>query len=68
MKKTEVIMGKAISVVILIATLIIHSFIFELPYVLALSLVIFSALLYTLCIIGNKRRKKQEESRKSVDK
>jgi hypothetical protein len=68
MKKREVIIGKAIAVVILIATIIIHKFVFELPYVLALSLVIFSALLYTLCTIGGKRRKKQDESQKLIGK
>lgn len=60
MKKKEVIIGIAIAMVILIATLIIHNFIFELSYVLVCSLVIFSALLFMLCIIGEKK----ERSRK----
>jgi hypothetical protein len=61
MKKREVIIGKAIAVVILAATIIIHNFVFDLPHVLVSSLVMFSVLLYTLCTIGNKRRKKQDE-------
>jgi predicted tellurium resistance membrane protein TerC len=68
MKRKEVIIGIAIAMVILIATLIIHNFIFELPHALVSSLIIFSALLFTLCIIGEKKRKQQEESQKPHDK
>jgi len=61
MKKREVIIGKAIAVVILVATIIIHNFVYTLPLVLITSLIMFSALLYTLCTIGDIRRKKQDE-------
>jgi len=64
MKKKEVILGKSIAVVVLLATIITRNFIFELPNVLATSLIMFSVVLYTLCTIGDKRRKEQEENQK----
>ncbi len=60
MKKKEVIIGKAISIVVLIATIIIHNFIFRLPHVLITSLIMFSVLLFALCTIGDKMRKEKE--------
>jgi len=63
MKKREVILGKAISAVVLVTTIIVHNFVFKLPFVFASSLVTFSALLYTLCIIGDERRKNSRTTR-----
>jgi Mg/Co/Ni transporter MgtE len=63
MPKREVIIGKVIAVVVLIATIIIHNFVFKLPHVLATSLAMFSAMLFTLCTIGDIRRRKQDENR-----
>ena len=57
MKKREVILGKAISAVVLVTTIIVDNFVYKLPLVLASSLVTFSALLYILCTIGDGRRK-----------
>lgn len=68
MKKKSVIIGMAIATVVLIATVIIHNYIFELPHVLATSLITFSALLFILCIFGNKKRKGQEQNHKSGGK
>ena len=67
MKRKEVIIGIAIAMIILIVTLIIHNFIFKLPHILISSLIIFSALLFTLCIIGEKKRKRQEDRQKPDD-
>ncbi|HHW48883.1 MAG TPA: hypothetical protein GXX14_09735 [Clostridiaceae bacterium] len=63
MKKSEVIIGKTIAVVVLIATIIIHNFVFKLPHVLATSLVMFSAMLFALCTIGDIRRRNQDETK-----
>lgn len=60
MKRKEVIIGKAMSVFILVATIIVHNYVVELPHGLRSFLVTFSALLFTLCTIGDIRRKKQE--------
>lgn len=68
MKRKEVLIGIAIAVVILIVTLIVHWFFFKLPYVLVSSVIIFSALLFTLCIIGDKKRKQKEKTQRSGDK
>jgi len=63
MKKREAIIGKVIAVVILVVTIIIHSFVYTLPLVLITSLIMFSAILYTLCTIGDIRKKKQDETK-----
>lgn len=68
MKRKEVIIGITVAIAILITTLIIHNFIFELSHIFVSSLIIFSALLFTLCVIGEKKRKQQEESQKPGDK
>ncbi|HWS30261.1 MAG TPA: hypothetical protein VN512_09150 [Clostridia bacterium] len=68
MKKTDVIIGIVIATVVFIATVIIHNFIFELPHVLATSLITFSVLLFALCIFGNKKRKEHGENHKSGGK
>jgi ABC-type multidrug transport system permease subunit len=68
MKKKEVIIGIVISTVVFLSTVIIHSFIFELPHVLATSLITFSALLFVLCIFGNKKRMEREENHKTDGK
>lgn len=57
MKKEEVIIGRTISVFLLIATIITHIFIFKLNDALAFSLGIFSVLLFTLCTIGDKKER-----------
>jgi undecaprenyl pyrophosphate phosphatase UppP len=67
-KKKKVIIGIVIATVVFIATVIIHSFIFELPHVLATSLITLSVLLFVLCIFGNKKRKEHEEDHKSDSK
>ncbi len=68
MMKTGVIIGIVSATVVFIATVIIHSFIFELPHVLVTSLITFSVLLFVLCIFGNKKRKEQAENHKSGGK
>ncbi|MGI6169998.1 MAG: hypothetical protein ACOYI4_09960 [Christensenellales bacterium] len=68
MKRNEVIIGIAIAMVVLIATLVLHHFIVKLSHILISSLIIFSALLFTLCIIGEKKRKSQEDRQKPDDK
>lgn len=60
MKKKEVIIGKTISIVVLIATIIIHNFVFKMPHVLVTSFIVFSVLLFVLCTIGDKIRKEKE--------
>jgi len=67
MKRREVILGKSIAMVVLIATIITHNFIYQLPYVLATSLITFSITLFSLCTIGDLRRKNQKESSKQKD-
>jgi predicted tellurium resistance membrane protein TerC len=60
-KRKMVIIGIAVAPIILMVTLIIHHFIAELPHVLVSSLVIFSAILITLCLIGERKRKQGEK-------
>lgn len=62
MRKIEVIIGKVISLVVLITTIIFHKFVSELNHVIFTCLVSFSALLYTLCVIGDKRKKQKGDS------
>lgn len=63
MKRKDVAIGIAIAVVILIATLVIHNFIFALPHVLVSSLIIFSGLLFTLCMVGGKKESKEKRQK-----
>ncbi|NLX64781.1 MAG: hypothetical protein GX022_08435 [Clostridiaceae bacterium] len=61
MKKKEVIIGKVIAVTVLIVV-IIYNFLFELPHVLFTSIILFCLMLFTLCVIGDKKRNKRDGS------
>jgi len=61
MKKKEVIIGKMIAVAVLIAVIIYNHF-FELSNVLFTSIILFCLMLFTLCVIGDKKRNKRDGS------
>jgi len=61
MKKKEVIIGKMIAVAVLIAVIIYNHF-FELSNVLFTSIILFCLMLFTLCVIWDKKRNKRDGS------
>ncbi len=68
MKKTEVIIGMVIACIVFIAMLFIHTFVMALPSVYVIASIIFSVLLFSLCLIGDKKRRKQENNGPAQDK
>jgi membrane protein implicated in regulation of membrane protease activity len=68
MKKKEVIIGKIIAWIVFLAALCLRMLVADLPYIYAHSMIFFSVLLFTLCVIGDRKRKKQEDESASKDK
>ncbi len=61
MKKTETVIGKTLACIVLLVALCIHFFIAELPSALIASLIGFSALLFFLCVMGDRKRRQEGE-------